>query len=86
MDSSFHNLDVIRALPHDGKSIAIFSYPDLQDVNYAGKLISNRFIRARLVLCYPKQLVEQSWNVALIPQHTAFRQARSESEYSVESS
>jgi hypothetical protein len=66
--SSFHNLNVIRALPHDGKSIAMFSYPDLQDVSYAGKLISNRFVRARLVLCYPKQLIEQSWDNILIPQ------------------
>jgi hypothetical protein len=64
----------------------MFSYPDLQDVNYAGKLISNRFVRARLALCYPKQLIEQSWDVILIPQHTAFHQARSESEDGVECS
>jgi hypothetical protein len=32
----------------------MFSYPDFQDVNYAGKLISDRFIRIRLVLYYLK--------------------------------
>jgi hypothetical protein len=80
---SFYGLDVVRVPPQSRKSFAMFYNPDLQDVDYARKLIRDSFVRTRLILCHPKQFIEQRRNVALVPQHTSFHQTRSESEYSV---
>jgi hypothetical protein len=81
---SFYGLNVVRVPSQSGKSFMMFSSPGDQGVYYAGKLKRNGFVRTRLILCHPKQFVEQCRDVALVPQHTSFHQARSESEYSVE--
>lgn len=78
-----YGLDAVRVPSQSGKSFAMFFNPDLQDVDYARELIRNSFVRTRLILCHPKQFIEQRRNVALVPQHTSFHQTRSESEYSV---
>jgi hypothetical protein len=82
-DPSFYGLDVVRVPSQSRKSFAMFSNPDFQGVYYVGKLIRNSFVRTRLILCHPKQFVEQCRDIALVLQHTSFHQTRSKSEYSV---
>ena len=83
-DPSFYVPDVVRVPSQSRKSFTMFSDPGFQGVYYAGKLIRNGFVGTQLVLCHPKQFVEQRRNIALVPQHTSFHQTWSESEYSVE--
>ena len=83
-DPSFYGPDVVRVPSQSRKSFTMFSDPGFQGVYYAGKLIRNGFVRTQLILCHPKQFVEQCRDIALVPQHTSFHQTRSESEYSVE--
>jgi hypothetical protein len=45
----FYDPNVIRTFCQNGKTSTTFPCPDLQSVNYPEKLISDHFIRARLV-------------------------------------
>ena len=83
LDTSFYDLAVVGVISRSRESFAMFFNPDLQDVDYARKLIRDSFIRTRLILRHPKQFIEQRRNVTFVPQHTSFHQTRSESEYSV---